>query len=443
MLKKLSHAEYDLKNASVRMGDASFPEPFVSGLEYASPARGTWNIVHQGMLIPESHQIFVCAEGCLRGVVLTAAEMGAQRRFSMITIRENNVLEGDMEDLIVEGTGDILKKLPVLPRAVLIYTSCIHHFMGCDLPLVYRRLREKYPSVDFTDCYMNPTMRKSGLNPDQIMRKQLYSLLKPMPQKKNVVNIIGNNFPMEETNDLMRFLREGGKTVRDITLCRTYSEYLKMAEASACISTMPSSAAAGEELSKRLGMKHLYLPFCYGKAEIRKNMRKLAEELDMQSHDDAEGEELAEKALLTAHELIGDTPVVVDYTFTPRPLGLASLLLEHGFQVTAVYADSFTGEEKEDFERLRKTAPDMVLHPTVETGMRVMQRETEGKVLALGQKAAYFTGSRFFVNRVEASGLYGFDGIRRTAEDMAEAFLHEKDTRTLIQVKGLGCFCFI
>ena len=61
----------------VSMKDAAWPSPFRPGLEYNSPAHGTWNIVHTGMLIPGSHQIYVCAANCNRGVVLTAAEMGA------------------------------------------------------------------------------------------------------------------------------------------------------------------------------------------------------------------------------------------------------------------------------------------------------------------------------------------------------------------------------
>ena len=112
----------------VAIRDASFPAPFASGLEYAAPARGMWNIVHTGMLVPEAHQIFVCAEGCLRGVVLTAAEMGASDRFSTIAIRENNVQDGDMEELILDGVADILARLPKRPPAVLLFTSCIHHF---------------------------------------------------------------------------------------------------------------------------------------------------------------------------------------------------------------------------------------------------------------------------------------------------------------------------
>ena len=168
----------------IRIAEAKFPSPFGSGLEYATPARGTWNIVHTGMLIPEAHEIFVCAASCLRGVVLTAAEMNAQERFSTIEIKEHNLFEGDMEDLLIEGVTDILEKLPKRPPAVLVYTSCVHHFAGSDLEMIYRELRARFPEIDFTDCYMNPIMRKSGLTPDQLMRSRLYMLLKERTKKE-------------------------------------------------------------------------------------------------------------------------------------------------------------------------------------------------------------------------------------------------------------------
>lgn len=59
--------------------------------------------------------------------------MNAQSRFSTITIKENNVLDGDMETLLIEGVTDILHRLPKLPPAVLVFTSCIHHFMAATL----------------------------------------------------------------------------------------------------------------------------------------------------------------------------------------------------------------------------------------------------------------------------------------------------------------------
>ena len=52
----------DSKEAVLKIKDASYPEPFASELEYNSPVHGNWNIVHTGMQVPESIQIYVCAD---------------------------------------------------------------------------------------------------------------------------------------------------------------------------------------------------------------------------------------------------------------------------------------------------------------------------------------------------------------------------------------------
>ena len=160
MLKRVSPVSED--GAMVRIADAKAPAPFVSGLEYGAPARGVWNIVHVGMLIPGAHEIYVCAGNCLRGVVLTAVEMGAQRRFSTITIKENNVLDGDMERLLIDGVTDILTRLPSLPPAVLVYTSCIHHFLGCDLVPVLPRTTKQIPGRRFYRLLHEPHPAKKA-----------------------------------------------------------------------------------------------------------------------------------------------------------------------------------------------------------------------------------------------------------------------------------------
>ena len=46
----------DWSGASVKIKDAVSLTPYEYGVEYGSPARGLWNIVHTGMLLPESHQ---------------------------------------------------------------------------------------------------------------------------------------------------------------------------------------------------------------------------------------------------------------------------------------------------------------------------------------------------------------------------------------------------
>lgn len=64
-------------------------------------------------------------------------------------------------------------------------------------------------------------------------------------------------------------------------------------------------------------------------------------------------QESCEEALAKAKNLIGDMPVTLDYLYHPRPLGLAKLLLTHGFCVKAVYLDSISPEEKADFSGCR------------------------------------------------------------------------------------------
>ncbi|MEG1010483.1 MAG: nitrogenase component 1 [Ruthenibacterium sp.] len=443
MLTRCNSTSVTERDACVLVGDASFPSPFPSGLEYAAPARGTWNIVHTGMLIPEIHEIFVCAAGCLRGVVLTAAEMNASHRFSTIAVRENNVLEGDMESLMIDGVADILQKLPARPPAVLLYTSCIHHFIGCDLNFVYQTLREKFPDVAFADCYMNPILRKSGLTPDQLMRRQLYSLLLPREINPKSVNIIGNNLPTDETSELVQMLRTGGFTLRDITRCSTYADYQKMAESALNITYHPAAAPAGDALSQRLSQRHLSLPLCYGYDEIARNLSTLAVALGMEAPDPAPRIAACEAALSAALSVIGNAPIALDYTATMRPLGLARLLLSHGFHVQRIYLDSITPEEKGDFDWLRTNAPSLLFYATVQVKLRVLPRRTAEKTLAIGQKAAYFTGTDYFVNIVEGGGMYGFDGICRMAQQMQSAFLHAKNAKNLIQLKGLGCGCCV
>ena len=440
MLKRVGEP-IERKLEGIAIVNANFPSPYPSGLEYATPARGTWNIVHTGMLIPEAHEIFVCAASCLRGVVLTAAEMHAEDRFSTVEIKEHNLLDGDMEELLIEGVSDIIEKLPKRPPAVLVYTSCVNHFAGCDLEMMYRELESRYPDIDFTDCYMNPIMRKSGLTPDQLMRSRLYMLLKEREKKELSVAIIGNDLPTRAESELLAILKNAGLKIHEITSCKTYKEYQEMAESSYYISYNAAAVAGGEMLSERLGGTHLYVPLSFDYDQIDAGFKKLGNLLGIEIPDFTEKKRACDALKKEVLELIGKTPITIDYSYCPRPLGLARMLLDAGFVVEKVYLDTITGEEKADFEYLQKHFPNLLLYPTVHSGMRFMAKKEMGNGLAIGQKAAYFENTNHFVNVVEGGGMLGYDAVFHTLELMKEAYLEEKDMRSLIQIKGMGCGC--
>ena len=104
-----------------------------------------------------------------------------------------------------------------------------------------------------------------------------------------------------------------------------------------------------------------------------------------------------------------------------------------------IYMDSFSPEEKRDYQRLKQMAPELTVCATIHPGMRVFPREYKEKLLAIGQKAAYFHQTPYFVNMVEGGGLYGYEGICTLSEWMMEAYREPKDTRDLVIRKGLGC----
>lgn len=442
MLKRVT-APKEVPSVGIPIGQAAFPAPFVSGLEYASPARGTWNIVHTGMLIPEAHEIFVCAASCLRGVVLTAAEMGAMDRFSTVEVRENNLLDGDMEELVIDGVSDVIAKLPKRPPAVLVYTSCVHHFAGCDLDMIYDRLRQRWPDIDFVDCYMNPIMRKSGLTPDQLMRWGLYKPLKKRPIRADAVAIIGNDLPTDRDSDLYRLLAENGLKIHEITDCESYEAYQQMAESNLYISYYPAAVAGGARLAERLGARHCYVPFSYDCDEIERGLTALAEALGIPAPDFSGKREQCRAALAETLALVEQTPIAIDYTFCPRPLGLARLLLEAGFNVRRVYVDAISGEEKGDFDFLAGHYPQLELFPTVHASMRFLAAKELSDFLALGQKAAHFTNTDHFVNVVEGGGMHGYQAVLKTLALLREAYQEEKNMRDLIQIKGMGCGCCV
>ncbi|MBN2946145.1 MAG: nitrogenase [Blautia sp.] len=457
MLKRVG-GEINPEGAVITIGEADFPVPFPFGLEFNSPAHGNWNIVHTGMLMPEAIQIYVCADNCMRGVVLTAAEMNAADRFSFVTVEEENLLNGNLEDVTIEGVTDVLNKLEKKPKAVLLFTVCLHHFLGCDLDRVYEELGTRFPEIVFVRCFMDPIMQKHGLTPDQKLRKAMYDPLITKEPDPLTVTLVGSDFVLDESSDIKRLLRSTGHTLRELPACKTWAEYQQLGSAEIFVSCYPPAKYGAAMLAERLNRTHLYLPGCFDYGEIKEEIRNLIKELQAGwSREDTSNTKcaditseeieafcqreitLCEDSINHAKSIIGGTPVVLDYLYHPRPLGLAKLLLEHGFHVTTVYLDSISPEEKPAFDWLKLHHPDLELRATIQTKMRVLPRGTEGKILAIGQKAAWFSGSRNFVNMVQGGGLWGFDGIRRTMELMTEAFLEEKDPEDLIVRKGWGC----
>jgi len=440
--------------AFLPLGEAAFPVPFAHTLEYSSPARGTWNIVHTGMLVPEGHQIYICAAGCLRGVILTAAEMGLMGRFSTLELREQDLVGTDSEAQIIEGVTDILSRLPYRPKAVLVFSVCTHHFLGCNLNYVYDELEKRFPEIGFARCLMDPIRQTHAPTPDETLRQAIYGLLQPRQEKRRVLQVVGNNLATKDEADFIQLARGLGYEVRELPRCQSYTELQELAQAACNVYISPLGRRAAEDLAQKHAQPCLYLPAVWRAEEIEEALGSLekmllewgngAQKGGLYGHGAGEAAGLAnqaEAALQEVCELLGGAPVALDYSLVTRPLSLARRLVETGFNLTRIYADGFLPEEEKDFCWLQEQRPQLELFPTKHAVMRLVKRGTEEKLLALGQKAAYFTQSPYFVNFVDNGGLWGHRGVLELARQMKEAWLTPKDVRHEVSRKGWGGPC--
>lgn len=431
-------------DVSLQIKDARLPL-FKPGLEFNSPAHGPWNIVHTGMLLPEAIQIYVCAQNCMRGVVLTAAEMNASDRFSFVIINENDLLTDNLEDITIEGVTDVLHKRSQLPKAVLLFTVCLHHFAGSDLDRIYDELSRRFPDIYFIRCFMDPIMQKQGPTPDQKLRKAMYEAIQVPQQKTRSVTLAGSDFAVDSTCELHEVLHRHNYALKELPTCHTWKDYQALGSSELLISTYPPAKYGIDALADRLHKTHLYLPASFNYHEIAKQLNTLLEQLQLPllSKDELyKKQQQCDVALADTLNLIGDTPIIIDYTCHPRPLGLAKLLFEYGFNVCQIFLDNVSAEEIDDFEWLKIHVPNLWITATISAKMRVYPRQCpSANILAIGQKAAWFSGTKHFVNLVSGGSLYGFDGIIKMAKLITDAWQHEKEPRDLIVQKGWGCDC--
>ena len=443
----------------IPVSKASFPAPFAQELEFNPPVHETWNIVHIGMLMPQAHQIYVCSDNCMRGVVMTAAEMNAIERFSCVVLEEKDMHSGNLEEITLEGITDVLEKIrrkrgeEGLPKAVLVFPVCLHHFMGCDLGYVYKELEKRFPQIVFIKGWMDPIMQKTGPSPDMKLRKAMMDILEPSEEKNGLTALLGDIYALDPECDLMRLIRAADTargTISDplqIQDCETLEDYQKLSGREVFITRSPMSAVSVRQTARRLGCKGLYLPAVIDYAGIRKELETAAQTLgitlEQAGIDAGQEEKLCDEALRNLRGVIGSTPIAIDYIAVQRPLGFARLLLERGFNVKEVYLDAVSPEEEDDFLWLRENHGEILLCSTIHAEGRLLHAgaidpEHSG-YLAVGPKAAWFCGTEHFVNLVDFGGMWGFSGIRKMAALMEDAYKNAKDTRDLVPRKGLGC----
>ena len=366
-------------------------------LEFNMPVHEGWNIVHIAMQVPEGHQIYVCPENCLRGVVMTAYEMGAAGRFSCVSVSERDLIVDNLETVTIDGASDVVEEMHAggeFPPVIFLFTVCSHRILSCDFDYVFKTLREKYPDIIWVHAYMDCIAQKEGLYPDMKLRKAMYEFIPKTHSDEKIVNLLGSEvIATKENNDIVAYYESQGIKVRQLSDIHTFDEYMQLGNACMNICMYKSGDYGVEAFSERLGIPyHLMLPFfentnlpdidevtekkpptsesepidiSYSVNE-KKDLRIEKKEISQLSKNSTEKNNGGLPAFSEVKEKykdfqkqIGNTPVVIDSMAIVCPYSLAEFMLDQGFNVIYVISDGAPAYEKEIAERLDKKHPEL------------------------------------------------------------------------------------
>ena len=462
MLKRIGEG-FTPQFSEVKIKDSEYPKPFDIGLEFNAPVHGTWNIVHIGFMVPEAHQIYVCADNCMRGVVMTAAEMNELDRFHSVTLYEKDLLNGSLENETIEGVTDVINKLEEKPKMVELFTVCLHQFLSCDLDYVYQTLEKRFPDIVFARCFMDPIMQRTSYTPEQKLRKAMLDVVKPLETKKKIY-ILGSDVKIRHCF-IFHLAERYGFEVKQIHDMKTFEEYMEIGDGAFYLAIYPTGLYGVFDLVSRLERQFMYIPYEADPAKIKNRIIKLNRKLidiateyadednpkemkfllsscgpskikEVEDYADGLANELDVKAEEVKAKL-QDTEIAIDYTAYPRPLELAKFLLDRGFNVSSVYLDGISPEDEEAYNYLVENFGDLTLRATIHPEGRVVDRDN-ANVLAIGQKAAWFNNTHHFVNIIEGDGCMGFEGLMTILDMMVEAYNEEKDLDDIVPRKAVG-----
>jgi len=222
---------------------------------------------------------------------------------------------------------------------------------------------------------------------------------------------------------------------------KNYDEFHDMEQSKVNFTFHNLAAWAAKDLNIRLHQRWVPMRETYDYDTIDADMRVAAESLGLTpiSADRIKAErEATEEAVKALKEAIDDTPLSIDDTAVDRPLELALYLIRHGFNVESVIME-VNGEPEDVFKALQAAKPDLKIYSADNWRMRKARFKHEGKIIGIGPKSAYVGDSPYFVDINENAGMHGYAGIRHLCKLIEEAAFEEKDTKSLVSMKGWNC----
>lgn len=379
-------------------------------LAFNSPGAQGFGVKRAGLAIPGSVMLLVAPGCCGRNTMMLDQIGGYGDRFFYLLQDETDIVTGRHLNRISHAVKEVADSLDEKPTAVMICITCVDALLGTDMERVCQKASE-YAGVPVLPCYMYALTREGRVPPMTSVRKTVYALLEKRERKKRAINLLGEFAPYDDGCELYEILEHLGiNTVREISRCRDFEEYLSMAEANFNIVLNPESRLAAEDFRKRLGIPSLEMTRVYQVDKIRKQYELLGTALGVKIEDSDYYEE-ALQAVKDFGVSRPKTTFAVGEWMNGDPFELSLSLLRYGHSVSEIYG-TVTDMNFIYIRKIAALSPDTKIYTNLSPTMLNYNCGTDAADITIGQDAAFYHPDSPNVPWNAERKLFGYAGLR-------------------------------
>ena len=377
-------------------------------LDYNSPGAKGFGVKRAGLAIPGSVMLLVAPGCCGRNTALLN-ELGYSERFFYLMLDDTDIVTGRYLKKIPQACAELLEECETQPSAVVICITCVDALLGTDMDRVCRSCEEK-TGVATIPAYMYALTREKRLPPMALVRKSVYSLLKPQKRVSTACNLLGFFSALEDGCELYDLLRSAGiRTIGEIGRCQTIEQYQALSKANFNLVLNAETRHAAQDMQERLGIPFIELTRLYRLDKIRNQYRLLGQAIGA-SLDDRVYYEEAYARVSQFREKYGTLRIAVGECLNADSFELALALTEYGFHVPEIYGT--VGERNFVFiKKLAEISPDTRIYSNLSPTMLNYRRETCIDAV-IGNDAMYYHKDIAGIGFQEEEQPFGYRGVK-------------------------------
>ncbi len=393
-------------------------------LSFNSPGATGFGVKRAALAVPGSVELLVAPGCCGRNTKLLSQVKGYEDRFFFLMMDESDIVNGRHLSKINQAIEEILDFLEEKPSVIMICSTCVDALLGTDWDRVCRKA-EKACGVNVRAAYMYALTREGRKPPMVLVRKSVYSLLKPSKRDNKTVNLMGYFTPLIDDCELYEILRSlGVRTINEISRCNSFDEYLKMSEANFNLVLDEEARYAAQDLQNRLKMPFMEIKRLYQVDKIHSQYMAMGSALGSEIDDSSYKEEV-ESIINRITKEFGNITVNVGHMLNANPFELSLALIKYGIKVKEIYVN-ITKADYAYIKYIAKLSPQTKVFTNLSPTMLYYDVSDENIDITIGMDAGYYNNKAANIAWNDAKIPFGYAGVKKLMLQIEETLRKER-----------------